>query len=274
MPTLRINGIDLSYEAVGQGETVLFLHGLGSRSDDWQLQVPAFVDNYRVVTADMRGHGRTSKPPGPYSVPMMADDILGLLDALGSDAAAVGTHVIGLSMGGMIAFQLAADHPERVRSLVIVNSGPELVAHSFSDRLRILQRLLLARLFNPERTARFLGPRLFPKPEQEPLRARFIAQWAQNDPQAYRAAMRALVGWSVLDRVRGIACPTLVISGDRDYTPPATKAAYVAMMPNARLVVFEDSGHATPIDQAERFNACVLEFLAGVAAEEQAQERA
>jgi len=264
MPTLRTNGIDLTYETSGQGETVLFLHGLGSRSDDWQLQTPAFAARYRVLTADMRGHGRTSKPPGPYSVPMMADDVLGLLDALGIDAA----HVVGLSMGGMIAFQLAANHPERVRSLVIVNSGPELVAHSLADRLRILQRLLLARLFNPERTAHFLGPRLFPKPEQAQLREMFIAQWAQNDPAAYRAAMRALVGWSVLDRVGGIACPALVVSGDRDYTPAATKAAYVAMMPNARLVVIEDSGHATPIDQADRFNDCVLDFLAGVDARE------
>jgi len=270
MPTLRTNGIDLSYETRGQGEAVLFLHGLGSRSEDWQLQVPAFAANYEVVTADMRGHGRSSKPPGPTSVPMMADDVLGLLDTLGIASA----HVVGLSMGGMIAFQLAADHPERVRSLVIVNSGPELVAHSLADRLRIWQRLLLARLFNPERTASFLGPRLFPKPEQAQLREMFIAQWAQNDPQAYRAAMRALVGWSVLDRVSRIACPTLVISGDRDYTPPATKAAYVAMMPNARLVVLADSGHATPIDQAGRFNDCVLAFLASVAAPERNEERA
>ncbi len=258
MATIRSNGIDLYYETAGQGEPLLLLHGLGSRSEDWQLQTPVFAQHYRVVVADMRGHGRSAKPPGPYSVPMMAADVIGLLDGLGIAAA----HVVGLSMGGMIAFQLAADRPERVRSLVIVNSGPELVAHTLSERRQIVQRLLLARLFNPERTARFLGPRLFPKPEQEQVRAMFAAQWAQNDPRAYRAAMRALVGWSVLDRVGAIACPTLVISGDRDYTPVAAKARYVALMPNARLEVIADSGHATPIDQPERFNGCVLEFLA------------
>jgi 3-oxoadipate enol-lactonase len=260
MPTQRANGIELYYETAGQGEPLLLLHGLGSRSDDWQLQMPAFAARYCVVAADMRGHGRSAKPPGPISVAMMAADVLGLLDALGIDAA----HIVGLSMGGMIAFQMAVDWPERVRSLVIVNSAPELVAHTFGERLRIWQRLTLARLFKPARTAHFLGPRLFPKPEQAELRAQFIAHWAQNDPRAYRAAMRALVGWSVLDRVGAIRCPTLVISGDRDYTPPAAKEGYTALIPNARLVVIEDSGHATPIDQAEAFNACVLDFLAAV----------
>ena len=260
MPTTRSNGIDLHYETAGQGEPVLLLHGLGSRSEDWQLQVPALAERYRVVTADMRGHGRTSKPSGPYSVPMMAADVLGLLDALGIETA----HVVGLSMGGMIAFQMAVDRPERVRSLVIVNSGPELVARTFNERLRVWQRLALARLSSPARTAQFLGPRLFPKPEQAELRAQFIAQWAQNDPRAYRAAMRALVGWSVLDRVGALRCPTLIISGDRDYTPPSYKEHYTALIPGARLVVLEDSGHASPIDQAERFNACVLDFLADV----------
>ena len=261
MPTLRSNGIDLTYETAGQGEPLLLLHGLGSRSEDWQLQIPAFAQHYQVVTADMRGHGRTSKPPGPYSVPLMAADVFGLLDALGIDAA----HVVGFSMGGMIAFQMAVDRPERVRSLVIVNSGPELVARTLNERLRVWQRLALARLFKPARTAQFLGPRLFPKAEQAELREMFIAQWAQNDPRAYRAAMRALVGWSVLDRVGRLHCPTLVISGDRDYTPPSYKEGYTALIPGARLVVIEDSGHATPIDQAERFNYCVLGFLGDLA---------
>ena len=88
MPTQRANGIDIYYEMAGQGEPLLLLHGLGSRSDDWQLQLPAFAARYCVVAADMRGHGRTAKPPGPTSVPMMAADVLGLLDALGRNLSA------------------------------------------------------------------------------------------------------------------------------------------------------------------------------------------
>ncbi len=259
MPTVQTNNITMHYEEAGQGEPLLLLHGLGSSAEDWELQMPAFAQRYRVIVPDARGHGRTDKPPGPYSVPQMAADARGLLDVLGVASA----HIVGLSMGGMIAFQMAVDGPERVRSLVIVNSGPALVPRTFNEWLRVRQRLLLARLFSPARSARFLSRRLFPRPEQEEARVQLIERWGRNDPAAYRAAMRALVGWSVLDRVRDIRCPVLVIAGDRDYTPVEAKRAYADLIPGARLVVFEDSGHATPIDQAERFNEVVLGFLEG-----------
>ena len=116
MPTLHTNGINLKYDEQGQGEPLLFLHGLGSQGEDWGFQVPFFAPHYRVVTVDLRGHGESDKPAGPYSVSMMADDVVGLLDALKIESA----HIVGLSMGGMIAFQLVVDKPERVRSMVIV----------------------------------------------------------------------------------------------------------------------------------------------------------
>lgn len=260
MPTIVTNGIRMHYETAGQGEPVLLLHGLGSRGEDWAFQFPAFAERYQVVAPDMRGHGRSDKPRGPYSVPMMAADVGGLLDALGIPAA----HIVGLSMGGMIAFQMAVDSPDRVRSMTIVNSGPALVAHSFGDWLSIQQRLLLARLFGPARTGVFLSKRLFPKPDQEALRAQFVELWGANDRDAYLAALRAIVGWSVLDRVDEIHCPVLVISGDRDYTPLELKRQYTGLIEGARLVVIEDSGHATPIDQADQFNRTALDFLAAV----------
>lgn len=252
--------IDLVYTEAGSGEPVLLLHGLGSRSADWQLQIPFLANTYRVIAPDLRGHGASPKPRGPYSVAMMTADVMALLEKLNVGP----VHIIGLSMGGMIAFQMAVTNPEFVRSLVIVNSSPELIAHSIRDRFRIMQRLTLAQLTQPAQTGKLLSQRLFPKPEQEPLRERFVAEWAENDKDAYLAAMKALIGWSVLDQVGDIACPVLVISGDRDYTPVEYKRAYVAKIPGARLVTIEDSGHATPIDQAETFNRIVVDFLAAV----------
>ncbi len=260
MPTVHTNGINMYYEAAGQGEPLLLLHGLGSQSEDWAFQFPAFSQHYRVIAPDIRGHGRSDKPRGPYSVSMMADDILGMLDALAIES----THIVGLSMGGMIAFQMAVDHPERVRSMVIVNSGPSLVPRTIREWLALQQRLLLAQLFSPARSGEFISRRLFPKPEQAAMREQLVERWSANDPGAYRAAMRAIAGWSVLDRIDTIRCPTLVISGDRDYLPADAKRAYTERIPGARLVVIEDSGHATPIDQAEQFNKTVLEFLGGV----------
>jgi 3-oxoadipate enol-lactonase len=260
MPTIDANGVTIHYEVYGAGEPLLLLHGLGSCGNDWQLQVPVFARHYRVLTADMRGHGCSSKPPGPYSVPMMAADVLALLDALEIKDA----HIVGLSMGGMIAFQLAADQPERVRSLMIVNSAAALVPRSFSEHWLVWQRLALARLFGPARTGRFLSRRLFPKPEQAAFRERVVREWATNDRHAYLAAMKALIGWSVLDRIHQITCPVLVISGDRDYLPVDAKLEYTRLIPDGRLVVVEDSGHATPIDQSEKFNRLMLEFLTGV----------
>lgn len=249
--------IDLHYLDEGIGDPVLLLHGLGSRSSDWQLQLPFLRDAYRVIIPDLRGHGLSPKSPGPYSLGMMTADVVALLDKL--DAGPV--HVIGLSMGGMIGFQLAVDHPNRVRSLVAVNSTPDLVPRTSGERWQIRQRRWLARLAGPRQTGQFLARRLFPKPDQDLLRETLVAEWSQNDKAAYIASMDACVGWSVLADIGRIRCPVLVVSGDRDYLPLAAKRAYTDMIPGARLEIINDSGHATPVDQPEVFNQLMMKFL-------------
>src|SRR5260370_7386713 len=105
------------------------------------------------------------------------------------------------------------------------------------------------------------GP-LFPKPEQAQLRERFTAQIGSNDPRAYRASLRALIGWSVLDRIGQIRCPVLVVASDHDYTPVEWKRRYASQIPGATVAVLEDSRHAAPLDQAALFNQVVGQFLA------------
>jgi pimeloyl-ACP methyl ester carboxylesterase len=169
--------------------------------------------------------------------------------------------VVGISMGGMIAFQLALDHPEMVKSLVIVNSGPEMVARTFKERLAVQQRLWITRLLGMRKMGEVLSQRLFPKPEQEPLRAMLVERWAENDARAWRDSMRAIVGWSVADRLSEIPIPTLVVAADADYTPVAAKQAYVAKMPHAELAVVQDARHALPVERPDEFNAVVAAFL-------------
>ncbi|HEY44847.1 MAG TPA: alpha/beta hydrolase [Anaerolineae bacterium] len=257
MPKAHVNDIDLYYESTGQGQPVLLIHGLGSSARDWEPQTEAFSPLYRVVTFDVRGHGQSDKPPGPYSIPLFAVDTADLIRSLGIGP----SHVVGISMGGMIAFQLAVSSPDLVKSLVIVNSGPEMIVRTFQDRLRVFQRSLLAQIFGIRKIGEFLGPRLFPKPEQESMRQMFIERWAENDQRAYLDAFRGLLGWSISDLLHTIICPTLVIASDEDYTPVSTKEAYVDRLRQGELVVIQDARHAVTIERPQEFNKAVLDFL-------------
>jgi pimeloyl-ACP methyl ester carboxylesterase len=252
-----LNDLHLYYEEMGTGVPLLLLHGLGSSGRDWEMQTAFFRTRYRVITVDARGHGRSSKPPGPYSVPQMADDVARLLEAI--DAAPA--HLVGLSMGGMLGFQLALDRPELLRTLTIVNSAPALVPHSFGQRLQLWQRYALIYLFGMERVGAMLSKRLFPRPEQAELRRLTRERIGANDKRAYLAAMRALVGWSVAHRLEEIDCPTLVVAADRDYTSLAEKEAYVRRLPHAELAVIANAHHAVPMEHPVRFNEIVADFL-------------
>jgi len=258
MPRIRVRDIWLHYEESGAGEPLLLIHGLGSSGRDWEMQVPFFARDYRVVAFDLRGHGESDKPRGPYTMPQFAADTAGLIQALGIAPG----HVVGISLGGMIALQLAVDRPELVKSLVVVNSGPEFIVRTFKERLAVLQRFLVVRLVGMRKMGEILARRLFPKPEQEALRAMLAERWAANDPRAYRDAMRAIVGWSVADRLGEIDIPTLVVAADEDYTPVWAKEAYVAKMPRAELAVIRDARHAVPVERPDEFNAVVAAFLA------------
>ena len=257
MPHLTINGCRLYYTDQGQGEPVVLIHGLGSSSQDWEHQSAALLERYRVVSIDMRGHGLSDKPRGAYSIKGFADDVASLLEALSLQR----PHIIGISMGGMIAFQLATDHPEVPASLTIINSSPEVRPKRLKEYLMVAQRLILAHALPLSVTARGLARVLFPKPEQQELRATFEQRWCENDRPAYLASLRAIIGWSVVDRLDRICCPVLVISGDNDYMPVERKREYVCRLGDARLEVIPDSCHATPVDQPEQCNRLILDFL-------------
>lgn len=257
MPHVRADGCEIYYEVQGSGDVVLLLHGLGSSVRDWELQIPALAERYKIVAVDMRGHGRSGKPPGPYRIATFAADVAQVLRALDLGPA----HVVGLSMGGMVGFQLAVDEPSLVRSLVVVNSGPEVVPRTLRERVALASRLVALRVVGLRGLARTIAAKNFPRADQEALRRRLVESLASNDEAAYRASTKAIIGWSVADRIGAIRCPVLVITGDQDYTPVAAKRAYAARIPGARVVVIPDSRHVTPMDQPEAFNRHLLAFL-------------
>lgn len=257
MARIEVNGIGIEYDIHGTGPALLLIHGLGSCKEDWEAQREPFAQGYRVISFDMRGHGASDKPAGHYSIAQFAADAAGLLRALGIDTA----HVVGISLGGAVAFQLALDHPELVKTLTIVNSGPDATVRTFKEKLAVWMRRYVVRRKGMAKLASLIGPHLFPRPEHRAVRERFIERTARNDPLAYLQAFDALIGWNVAERVGAIACPVLAIAADQDYTPLSMKEAYVARIPGARLAVVADARHALPMEKPEQFNTVLKNFL-------------
>ncbi len=264
MDYLHLPSGRFAYIDQGQGTPVLLLHGLGSSLLDWQPQIDHLVRHYRVLALDVRGHGQSEPLRAPSSMSALAGDVADFIQAMDIEPCIL----VGISMGGMLTFQLLAEQPQLVRAAVVINSAPSFLVDSWQTRGQVWLRLTLIRLFGLPGLARMLAGKLFPKPEQQALRDLVAQRIAGNDRQSYMHAMRAIPGWSSLPAVNRVDTPLLVVSGDRDYTPLAYKRAYVAQLRNARLEVIADSGHATPLDQPEQLNQLLQTFI-----EEQAATR-
>ncbi len=257
MPTMKIKDIDMFYEIHGDGEPLLLIHGLGSSSRDWEYQIPQFSKQYKVITIDLRGHGKTSKPKGPYSIRGFADDVALFLETLNIKH----VNILGLSMGTATGFELAINYPDLLKSLIAVNMSAKLSVKTFGEKKQFFLRDAIVIFLGMKKMGEFLAPRLFPLPEQEELRKKVATRWAENNKKAYLSAFHSLKNWSVEEELHKITCPTLVIASDGDYTPVEIKEEYVKKIPNGQITVIKNSHHAVPMEKPEEFNKVVLDFL-------------
>jgi pimeloyl-ACP methyl ester carboxylesterase len=265
MPVLRLDDTELFYETRGDGPPIVFLHGLGSSTRDWQFQLEPFSQRYRCVAFDLPGSGQSkdlAHPHGPFSLPGYAKVVAAGMKQLGVAPA----HVVGLSMGGMTSLQLALDFPEVVRSITVVNAGASVIPRTLKERWLLTVRALVTKTLGPRGVAKLVAPRLFPRPEQAELRETFIRQMSTQHPRTYAAVSRAVMGWSVEERVGALRCPTLLVAADADYTPVAVKEALARRIAGAKVVVVPDSHHALPVERPEAFNAVLAQFLDAVGA--------
>lgn len=254
---IKVNDIELDYEDHGQGHVLLLLHGLGSTKKDWDAQVPFFSKTHRVIAVDLRGHGASTKPQDAYSVELMTEDVKQLLDQLNIKKATI----VGFSMGGAVAFEMAANHPEYLDNLVIVNSGPDfnnmgnIGEDLLNNRTVFLETKGLAAL------AKEISFNMFPEDHQLDLRNEFEERCKANDYNAYYKSFTTLMTWGLGEKIKDIKTRTLVVGSDMDYTPEAFKQAYVNRLPNAKLIIIKNSRHGVVIDQPEAFNLELQKFL-------------
>jgi 3-oxoadipate enol-lactonase len=264
MPVLRVNGIDLYCEdSGGGGEAMVLVMGLGGDHVAWGFQVPALAERYRVVTFDNRGAGRSSQPDEPYSIAGMAADTVGLMDALGIERA----HVVGASMGGMIAQELALAHPARVRSLQLwcTMARPDAWMLALLRSWRTVRTTLSFEAAFRAMALWLFAPATF---AERPQLVEMVVQGAIANPfpQSVTGFLRqcdAVAGHDALERLPGIACPTLVAVGEADaLVPPRFSREIAARIPRAELRLLAGAGHVCFWERAEAFNARVLEFAA------------
>ena len=246
MNEAKINGIKIHYREYGKGEPLLLIMGLSANVDWWGEEFLApLAERFHVVAYDNRGAGRSDKPEGPYPIPLMAADAVGMMDHLGWESA----HVMGASMGGMIAQELALEYPERVRRLVLlctncggseaVPASPEVLAMLYAPHKGMSEEDIA-------RTSLYL---LFPPRymEENPEKMdEFVKDFliAPIEPQCFVWQITGVTMWSCHSRLADLRHPTLIMAGSEDVLiPPENSRVLAEAIPNSQLVEIEGAGH-------------------------------
>jgi len=260
MPKIVVNDINMNYEEEGAGFPLILIHGLSDDSTLWTPLISKFLKHYRTIALDIRGHGHSSKPDMPYSIKLFSEDLSGFLKELGIPR----THLIGLSLGGAIAQQFILDHPEKIRSLILLST------FSYSDPH--LQEILINL-----KTAITKGgfPAFFDEaiklvvsPEFRSANADAIAELKErsiqiNSPKALLRLIDACLNFNVKDRISQISIPTLIISGREDALTPLHSAEHIhRSIKGSKWKIMEGVGHNLLIpEKISDLSQLILKFL-------------
>jgi pimeloyl-ACP methyl ester carboxylesterase len=255
---LRTGGLEIAYERVGEGPPLVFVHGSAEDGRVWQPQLTALADEFTVVAWDEPGAGRSSEVPAGFGLADYANCLAGLIEEVGLGPA----HVAGLSWGGTVVLELYRHHPELVATLILVDTyaGWKGSLHEEEVRARVegVRRRLAATADERDPTV----PGLFvgdPPAELVPLLEQMAADVR---PESLRVALLAMAEADQRDVLPRVAVPTLLIWGEQDARSPLSIARqFEQAIPDTELVVIPGAGHASNLEQPERFNAAVREFL-------------
>jgi len=259
MPTAHLNGLRCHYLDSGSSRPPLvLLHGLGSSARDWEFQYHVYGKHFRVIAPDLRGFG-ASQRRGPYRIEQFAQDMWSLLSQLGIDTFTL----VGYSMGGAVALEMATTQPWRIPRLVISNSVPSFRPTLPGHWYMLGYRYLIMGLLGPRILARRSTEHMFPKPEHAELRRINAQRAARNSRWAYLGSLWGLTKWSVVDRLAALTMPTLVLGADHDYFSREEIVKFAHALPLGRLHIFHDSHHGLPQEHAAAFNSVSLKFLLG-----------
>ena len=262
MHTLTQDGTRIWWDSSGAGDPVLLLNGLGSPSDVWFRLAPHLAPQHRVITLDNRGTGRSDVPACPYGIALLAADALAVLDAAEVDAA----HVLGISMGGLIAQELALSHPARVRSLVLASTHPGFTEPLVTDA-EAVAGLAASALLSGEARMDSLIPFIYAAatPRTRIAEDHGVRAARPTSQAGFLAQLQGVGTWGRPAELANLTVPVLVLHGREDRLVPLPNGERLAtLIPRARLEVLDGASHEVFTDAETESARAVLEFLAGV----------
>jgi len=265
MSKIDCNGVSLHLEERGSGaETIVFAHGLLWDWQMWQPQLDHYQARFRCLAYDHRGQGESGGGPDGLGLDQLCDDAIALIEQAGS----VPCHFVGLSMGGMVGMRVAARRPDLLRSLTLLDTSAGTEPAKRLRRLRWLVRLLT--LFGPKPLIKQALAEMFGQTYlNDSARAADLARWSARIaalPRSVRHAVRGVIErGSVLDELKKIRCPTLVVVGEEDQTTPPAAAEQIAeRIADARLIRLPRVGHMSSLEAPQQLNAIIDAFLSTV----------
>lgn len=255
-----VDGVRINVLDEGDGQAILFLHGLGGCWRDWEPQVESLRDDYRVIVLEHRGHGRSDRVPGPYSIEQFAGDALGACRGRGVDHA----YVVGLSMGGMVAQRLALMAPNFVDALVLCDTASHMEPSGVEARQQAAD-IARTRGFDAlrERARPWFGWSAVTMAERPWIARNNARDGDGNDPDCWAWALEALTRHDTRGELGQIGAPTLLVWGAEDTIVPVALAQPLAdELGGAPIVVLEGAGHVCNLEQPEAFDRAITEFFA------------
>ncbi len=257
---IKANHIQINYELSGKkgAPVVVLSHSLACSLVMWNPQMDDLGRHYQVLRYDMRGHGQSDVPPGLYTIELLADDVIGLLDALGVDRA----HFVGLSVGGMIGQSLALNHAKRLKSLVLCDTSsavPQEAQPIWQERIERTRAKGMESQVN-ETMERWFTPAFLK--QDSPIVGLIRKQILATPVAGYLGCAEAIRKLNYLDRLSEIKLPTLIMVGEEDPGAPVSASQAIhERIPGSKLVILPSARHLSNVEQAEAFNAALLEFL-------------
>lgn len=251
--------VTIAWEEAGSGDPIVLIQGLGYPRWGWEPLVPRLARRFRVISFDNRGIGESSVPPGPYTAAEMAEDAACVLDAADVERA----HVVGASLGGMIAQELALAHPERVDHLVLMCTTPGS-PHGHPMPEATVRLFAEAKELEPAEALRRFVVNAFGADPDPRLVERIVARRLESppDPEGWAAQAAAGTTYAGGDRARRISAPTLILTGTEDrVVDPRNSELLGEMIPNSKVRVLEGAGHLFFVERPDQVASLLEEFL-------------